>query len=237
MNLKKGFTLIEVLIVVTIVAVLAVLAMFMMTNNLSKSRDGKRKTDLDRIKIAFESYYDDENAFPPELILTTCGGEGLRPYLSEIPCDPKTKKPYCYIYDAASSGQDYHILSALEFDSDPVITKLECNNDDVYCGFETECTPLGYKGFNYGVSSSNTTVVSDNIGSLLAGPTPTPTPTATPAGPLPSTIPGTRACSNKGICNTYSNPASAPHFCPVTFADPQCNGWCDSAPAYALCAD
>jgi prepilin-type N-terminal cleavage/methylation domain-containing protein len=37
MTHKKGFTLIEVMIVVSIIAVLAVLAMFMMSNNLGKS--------------------------------------------------------------------------------------------------------------------------------------------------------------------------------------------------------
>lgn len=229
-----GFTLIEVMIVVSIVAILAVMAMFMMTNNLGKSRDGRRKTDLDRIKIAFESYYDDENTFPPDTILSTCGGEGLRPYLSEIPCDPKTKRPYCYIYDSTSGGQEYHILSALEFDSDPAISSLNCDNEGVYCGFEAECTPLGYRGFNYGVSSSNTTVVSENIGTLIASPT--PTPTATPAGPLPSTIPGVHACSKAGICNSYSDPFGAPNFCPLTWSDDTCGNWCDSAPEYARCA-
>jgi general secretion pathway protein G len=93
----KGFTLIEVMIVVSIVVILAILAMFMLTSNLTKSRDGKRKADLDRLKIAFEEYYGDQNAYPDTSMITNCGGDELRPYLPTIPCDPKTKKPYCYI--------------------------------------------------------------------------------------------------------------------------------------------
>ena len=56
MNNKKAFTLIELLIVITILAILVILAIWSITTNLAKARDGKRKSDLDRIKIAMEDY-------------------------------------------------------------------------------------------------------------------------------------------------------------------------------------
>lgn len=225
---RRGFTLIEIMIVVAIVAILAIMAMFMMTNNLGKSRDGRRKTDLDRIKIAFEDYYGDKNTFPPSDILESCGGEGLRPYLSEIPCDPKQNKPYCYIYDADTNGQQYKVLASLEFASDPAIAALNCNNDDVYCGYEAECAGLGYGRFNYGVASSNLLVVNENISAMI----PTPSPS-----PLPSTIPGAFACSNQGVCNSYSNPQGAPNFCPLTFAnETECDNYCPTSPISSRCA-
>lgn len=225
---KNGFTLIEIMIVVAIVAILAIMAMFMMTNNLGKSRDGRRKADLDRLKIAFEDYYGDKNIFPPGNILETCGGEGLRPYLSEIPCDPKQNKPYCYIYDVDGNGQNFKILGSLEFASDPVIAELSCDNDNVYCGYEAECAGLGYGRFNYGVTSSDLLVVNEDIGSML----PTPTPT-----PFPSTNPGSYACSAQGVCNSYANPTGSPNFCPLTFSNEvQCDSYCPTSPVNARCA-
>lgn len=230
---KKGFTLIEVMIVVAIIALLALMAMFMMTNNLAKSRDGKRKTDLNRLKVAFEEYYGDENTYPPDTILSNCGGEGLRPYLNEIPCDPKTDKPYCYIYDANTVGQHFRILGNLEYDDDPIIDELNCGIEGVYCGFEDECTPLGYSRFNYGVSSTNVLVASDDV-EQQSTPTPSPSPTSTP---LPSSVPGTHACSALGVCNTYTNPQSPPNNCPITFLDDQCDNYCPTSPQYARCAN
>lgn len=232
LNKRPGFTLIEVMIVVAIVVILAILAMFMLTNNLAKSRDGKRKADIDRIKIAFEDYYGDQNTFPPETILSNCGSDEFKPYLPNIPCDPKTKKPYCYIYDTDNGGQNYRILSSLEYEDDPIIEELNCHNEGVYCGFEDECTPLGYSRFNYGVSSTNIVVASENIGEVTPSPTPTPTPV-----PLPSTVPGQHACSRGGVCNFYDNPTGAPNFCPLTFSHPQCNYYCDSSPLEARCAN
>ena len=233
MQKKKGFTLIEVLIVVMIIAILAVMAMFMLTNNLAKSRDGARKTDLDRLKIAFEEYYGDKNTYPGGNILQNCNGEDLKPYLSSIPCDPHTNRPYCYVYDAdAPVGQNYRVLASLENTADPIISDLNCGSLTEYCGFEAECTDYGSR-FNYGVASSNIVVVSDNIGSVvLSSPTPSPS-----LGPLPSTTPGIYACSPSGICNNYA-PDPSSHGCPLTWNDSlTCGAYCPTSPAYARCTN
>lgn len=231
----KGFTLIELLIVAAIIALLTTMAIFMLMNNLGKSRDGKRKADLDRLKIAFEEYYVDENAYPPEDILADCGGENLKPYLSTIPCDPKTKQPYCYIYDADFSGQNYRLLSSLETSSDPIISSLGCNDEDEFCGYESNCVAYG-SGYNYGVSSSNVVVASENIGSGQVGSSPTPTPSPTSV-PIPSTIPGVHSCSRDRICRTYSDPLNPPHNCSVTWADDYCENFCPTLDSSLLCDD
>lgn len=229
---RTGFTLIEIMIVVAIVVILAILAMFMLTNNLAKSRDGKRKADIDRIKIAFEEYYDDQNSFPPDTILSNCGGDEFKPYLPNIPCDPKTKKPYCYVYDETDGGQNYRILSSLEYQDDPIIEQLNCHSEGVYCGFEDECTPLGYSRFNYGVSSTNIVVASENIGEVVPSPTPSPSPSPTP--PMAGNH---HACSRAGVCNYYDNPTGAPNYCPLTFAASNCNNHCPTSPMYDRCAN
>jgi len=232
-RLKKGFTLIELLIVVTIIGILTVMTIWSISTNLAKSRDSKRKADLDRLKTAFEEYYLDYDSYPPPTILDDCGGANLKPYLSTIPCDPRTKTSYCYIYDVDNDGQNYRLLSSLEYLNDPIIAKLSCDEDPTYCGYETECSTLGNR-FTYGVSSSNVLVNNENAGSGEVGSTPTPTPTL---GPLPSTIPGVLACDPNRECNNYgSNQNAINSGCPVTWeSGSNCNGTCSSLPAYGLC--
>lgn len=227
MRQKKAFTLIEIMVVVAIIAILAVLAMFMFMHNLGKARDGRRKGDLDRLKVAFEEYYGDKNTFPGSDILADCGSGNLKPYISSVPCDPKTNKPYCYIYDTDNNGQNYRILASLENTSDPIISELNCSSSE-YCGFESECTAYGSR-FNYGVVSSNIAVASDSIISGMINPTPTPLP-------LPSTVPGNYACSPQSICNSYADPVGA--GCPLTWSDSAaCDAYCPTSPAYARCTN
>ena len=159
MKNTKGFTLIEIMIVFTILAVLTVMGFIAWQNQAAKARDARRKTDLKRLATAFEDYYADTAAYPPATIIDNCGGAELKPYLDQpIPCDPITHNHYCYIYDSDSpAGQEFRILTALENDSDPDISRLGCNGPG-FCGYEAECaTPLS-SGFNYGFNSTNITL-------------------------------------------------------------------------------
>jgi len=239
--LKKnyGFTLIEVLIVIAIIGIITLAVIFSIMQNLAKSRDTKRKADIARIKTALEDYYADNQEYPTANLLDSCSSSELSPYLSSLPCDPKTKQPYCYIYDAnAPVGQNFRLLATLENQSDEIITQLGCNNTTTYCGYETTCAVYG-TGYNYGTSSSDTTVLNPNPESGSGGSTTsstTPSPSST-AGPLPSTTPGIYACSPDRHCRTYDNPTLPPHNCPITWNVSNCNNYCDSVPDYGLCAD
>ena len=96
---RRGFTLIELVVVVAILALLLIITMMSWKNQLNKARDAQRKDDLQRISIAFEEYFSDFGCYPPENILDNCGGGELKPYLDKIPCDPVTDKPYEYVPD------------------------------------------------------------------------------------------------------------------------------------------
>lgn len=229
---KPGFTLIELLITIAIIAILVVIAVWSITQNLAKARDSKRKSDLDRLKIAFEDYYGDNQAYPPADSLADCGSSSLAPYLGSIPCDPKTKTAYCYVYDIDNAGQNYRIYSSLENNNDPIVRELSCDEDPTYCGYENECSSWGHR-FNYGVSSANVLVNNENAGSIQTSPSPSQTPSPS-TGPLPSTIPGSYACSPQGVCNSYGDPTGS--GCPVTWNDSlSCSAYCPTSPLYARC--
>lgn len=153
--MKKGFTLIEIMIVFTILTVLSLMSFIAWQNQAAKARDARRKTDIKRLSLAFEDYYADTAAYPELDIIKNCGGAELKPYLDQpIPCDPITHNPYCYLSNPAR--QEFRILTALENDSDPAIGQLGCNGPN-FCGYETECAEFG-SGFNFGFNSTNITL-------------------------------------------------------------------------------
>jgi len=236
MTTKKAFTLIELMIVVAIIAILTLLAITNWHQQINRAKDAQRKKDLNRLKIAFEDYYNDHQCYPPADILNHCEGNELQPYLNSIPCDPSDNTPYCYIHDPDNQtcGQEFRILAALKNPHDPAIAELGCNSVAA-CGYETTCQQItGRTGYNYGVTSSNVSLANPNpepapntSPTPSSTPTPTPSPSSSPTPtPTPSQTPlaGNYACDPQGICNYYSDPIAA--NCPVTFANSTCNYQC-----------
>lgn len=107
MNKKhQGFTLVEIMIVVSLIVIIAI-ALLGGINPLQqffRGYDTVRKSDLAKLKSAFENYYNDHNCYPDQSILAQCGSNALDPYLDRIPCDPNTKQAYeIYLLPADSS--------------------------------------------------------------------------------------------------------------------------------------
>lgn len=163
---QSGLTMIEILIVTAIIGILVIIAITTLPQQLNKARDGRRKSDLQKIKIAFENYYSDNDCYPDPDILDNCGGTELSPYLATIPCDPQTETKYLYAPEAgASCAHYYRVFSNLEVDIDPVVEELNCHTLSgcgayTYFGEELGLDSLEY---NYGVSEGVPVFVSDGI--------------------------------------------------------------------------
>jgi len=94
---NKGFTLVELLIVVAILAILIIVSLASLTKERTKAQDAKIKADLHSLKIAFENYYNDNNCYPPAAWFddaSDCESSNLSPYLKTLPCDPRTSMPF-----------------------------------------------------------------------------------------------------------------------------------------------
>lgn len=63
-HLISGFTLIELLVVIAIIGVLASVVLASVNTARAKSRDARRKSDLNQLRLALELYYDANNAYP-----------------------------------------------------------------------------------------------------------------------------------------------------------------------------
>ncbi|HEY7290551.1 MAG TPA: prepilin-type N-terminal cleavage/methylation domain-containing protein [Vicinamibacterales bacterium] len=82
----SGFTIIELIIVVTLISVLAGIAMAQYQRSVVYAREATLKEDLFRMRDAIDQYYADKNQYPTTLDALVSEG-----YLRRIPEDPFTK--------------------------------------------------------------------------------------------------------------------------------------------------
>ena len=81
----RGFTMIELLIVMTIIIVLAALSMVGYRNSVRRSEEAVLKENLFRMRDAMDQYYADKAKWPSDLSELVSEG-----YIREIPEDPIT---------------------------------------------------------------------------------------------------------------------------------------------------
>ena len=84
--MRRGFTLVEMLLVLMLIALLATLVTPVVTGGLARARESTLRADLYALRKAIDDYYADTGAYPPELDeLVT------KRYLRRIPPDPVTE--------------------------------------------------------------------------------------------------------------------------------------------------
>ncbi len=121
-----GFTLVELLVVVSIIGILASLSTVSVNIARQRARDAKRKADVAQVQLALYMYFDDNLHFPivsmlPEdainnwnTVLTRSlnGTETGKLYMGRVATDPINVYPYIYGYN--SDGKEFIITYYLE---------------------------------------------------------------------------------------------------------------------------
>ena len=87
-KLRSGFTLIELMVVITVIAVLSTIALFGIGKAQASARDVKRASTLNGIQTALERYYADNQQYPATGFQTMIGALITGGYLSVVPTDP-----------------------------------------------------------------------------------------------------------------------------------------------------
>lgn len=100
---QKGFTLIELMVVVSIIAVLSVIALALFSNAQKSARDGKRRAELKAILNAFE-INKTSAGYQPLLASFFAGGT--------IPSTDPKGDPYCMGWKSTSPPYDNTPISA-----------------------------------------------------------------------------------------------------------------------------
>jgi len=160
--MKKGFTLIELMVVVLIVGLLSGLVVVNVNNSRLNARDAKRIQDIDTINTAIQMYAEANNGQYPAPIAASasdcgCGcwvisaptGDSnydrwvvlasatmLQPYTPTLPADPinNYSRGYEYIYTCYNGGADYKI-EARTMESVSGLAKAKSdggNNDNAF---------------------------------------------------------------------------------------------------------
>jgi len=68
---KKGFTLVELLVVISIIGLLSTIAIVSLGSARQKARDTKRIADMKQVSTALEQYYADKGGYPAVKVITT----------------------------------------------------------------------------------------------------------------------------------------------------------------------
>lgn len=115
-----GFTLVELLVVVTILAILSIVAYSAFGSQTIQARDARRKQDLAAIEKALELYFLDYGRYPMALANGSAEAGNLPArYLSPIPTDPgRLKRNYLYSYTADRSA--FELAATLENGGDVI---------------------------------------------------------------------------------------------------------------------
>src|SRR5215470_10447920 len=89
---EAGFTLLELLVVMTIIGILAAIAVPALRDSPQRAREAALREDLFTMRSVIDQYHGDKGAYPPDLqTLVTAG------YLRKIPVDPMTKSAETWV--------------------------------------------------------------------------------------------------------------------------------------------
>ncbi len=103
----RGFTLLELLVVISIIGILVAMGAVAYSNAQKKGRDAKRVGDMKAIQSAFEQYYAVNSTYDESCNTMALGGG-----LPALPNDPKPG--YVYNTNNGCSVNGYCICAQLE---------------------------------------------------------------------------------------------------------------------------
>jgi general secretion pathway protein G len=88
----RGFTLLELLVVMTIIGILAAIAVPALRDSPQRAREATLREDLFTLRSVIDQYHGDKGAFPADLQVLVSDG-----YVRKIPIDPMTKSSTTWV--------------------------------------------------------------------------------------------------------------------------------------------
>ena len=166
---NKGFTLVELIVVISILIILGTIAFISMQNYSKNSRDSVRISDISRMKTSLELYQIESSRYPDPNNAGAVTYSGTTAWsqwdfgqiafqsvdkLDKLPVDPLTEETY--VYSVTSTKKEYQLSWVMETDEYTTLNTTELNaNNEIW----TLRVSWNYNGETIKVQSGTTTYV------------------------------------------------------------------------------
>ncbi|MDE2000959.1 MAG: prepilin-type N-terminal cleavage/methylation domain-containing protein [Patescibacteria group bacterium] len=140
-RLGAGFTLIEVLVVVSIIGLLSAIILVGLSGFRARGRDTRRIADLKQVQNGLELFYAKNGNYPASLSDMLTANIGV----TQLPKDPSTTQDYFYSYQT-SDKQGYVLAAKLDASSGDAIFNDSATSVTIgnYTGSVTSCAQPYY---------------------------------------------------------------------------------------------